>query len=179
MEKMSPTQDVFQSHLMFALSIVCLWQCCEDPPEGGRHVLWRCSCGWSCNQGGTKTGPSAAGMFSEHNRPNERLCGSFLMWHLWFHHTHAGFEEAGRRQPAGFHELPVKAVRNAPEEVHTFYTQVVLVEMELWGSGKVLFWKSQSPRLAVGMWSCLFVGVVCVGHAPAGPVNVSKKYTVV
>lgn len=29
----------------------------------------------------------------------------------------AGSEAAGERQPANLHELPVEAVRNAPEEV--------------------------------------------------------------
>lgn len=36
-------------------------QCCEDPPQGGRHVLWCCCCGRSCNQGRTETSSSPIG----------------------------------------------------------------------------------------------------------------------
>lgn len=68
---------------------------------------------------------------------------------------HAGIEEAGRCQPAGFHELPVETVRYAPEEVHTCYTQVVLVEMALEQPGSVLekfYFESHNP---LGwQWGC-------------------------
>lgn len=41
----------------------------------------------------------------------------------------AGYEAAGKRQPACLHELPVKAVRNAPEEVRKQAVSVLHAEI--------------------------------------------------
>lgn len=78
----------------------------------------------------------------------------------------AGFEEAGRCQPAGFHELPVQAVRNAPEEVQLFCTQVVPAEMGfvLEPPGAVLEkFSFESPSPPEWQWGCEGVCLCAVG----------------
>lgn len=61
------------------------------------------------------------------------LCNTFLSA------PPAGYKAAGKRQPACLHELPVKAVRNAPEEVRKQAVSVLHAEIVHPGNTLMVF----------------------------------------
>lgn len=139
-------------------SLICFLQRCEDPPEGRRRVLWCCCRGGSCNQGRTETGSSPAGGLNVFTRwsflqlvyltflsPSPHVVSHLSVFSSW---TSAGSEAAGKRPLTGLHELSIKTVWNASQEVRTVSEHYIQVTVD--------FLLSPARSLLFNLTMCLF-----------------------